>query len=293
MRTRTCVYRELRTELLYLQLGGDKLQKGSRIRSADCRQSNHHRIRLLRIHLLMQALVGQSSIGKFSTHFVMLTWLTVHRRTLSAPIRSESVPVKKCNIEQDVNVEAVVKKSLQVISSSRRRLKPLTEVVSRPEPTSEKKPSGPVVRSRSALLVQSVVRDHGHLYYQLQVPPRIESPLPTRTEPPQPVTRGTKMSNRSARADAVSMPVQRAAYAANSTESLMVPKEWLKRVSIFSSESPRNSVLTAQRETQSHRNTVTSQTKLRHSVDAHHFTQRQDKRLKKYTQPSTSKLPTK
>ncbi|KAH3951629.1 hypothetical protein HBI24_108000 [Parastagonospora nodorum] len=157
-------------------------------------------------------------------------------RTLSVPIRSESVPVKKRNIEQDVNVEAVVKKAPQVISTSRRRLKPLTEVLSRPEPTSEKKPSRPIVKSRSALLVQSIVRDHGHLYSQLQVPPRIESPLPTRTESPQPVTRGTDMSNRSVRADAVSMPVQRAAYAANSTESLMVPKEWLKRGNSISPE---------------------------------------------------------
>ncbi|KAH4171067.1 hypothetical protein HBI73_060990 [Parastagonospora nodorum] len=156
--------------------------------------------------------------------------------TLSVPIRSESVPVKKRNIEQDVNVEAVVKKAPQVISTSRRRLKPLTEVLSRPEPTSEKKPSRPIVKSRSALLVQSIVRDHGHLYSQLQVPPRIESPLPTRTESPQPVTRGTDMSNRSVRADAVSMPVQRAAYAANSTESLMVPKEWLKRGNSISPE---------------------------------------------------------
>jgi hypothetical protein len=291
MRTRTCVYRELRTKL-HLHLGGEKLQKRSRIRSADCRQSDHHQMRLLRIHLLMQVLVGQSSIGKFSTHFVMLIWLTVRRRTLSAPSRSDSPPVKKRNTEQDVNVEAVVNKSPQVISKSRRRLNPLTETVSHPKPTSDKKLSRPIIRPRSALLVQSVVRDHGHLHSQLYVPPRIESLLPTRTESPQPVTRATDMSNRSVRADAVSMPVQRAAYAANSTESLTVPKEWLKRVSIFISESPTNSVLTAQRETQSHRSTVTSQTKLHHSVDAHHFTQRQDRRLKRYTQPSTSKPPT-
>lgn len=166
----------------------------------------------------------------------------------------------------------------QVISTCRRYSKPLTEILSRPKLRSDKEVSRPLTRSKSFGLVRRAVRDHRHSHSQLQDPPRIELTLPARIEPSQLLAEYKDLGNRNLQADVVSRPVQRAADAANPTESLTVPKEWLKRVSIHISIFPIDSALNARRETQSRQNTVTSQIKLRHSAEVNQFIQRLERR---------------